>query len=200
MQASRAFTRVIAAGSKTTTRNLSMTGSAPASSIITSNRPIQIAGPRLPQSASAPVPDTDTTGKPIRAFNTSRSLKAVKDNSTIDFMYIPDFDPDTQTAPIELRVPTLPWLNPSETSKSAAVEADEPVMIPTIHTVAADGTHIHAPSAMSDVSDSNHFDFEGLAASVASKFSGPADSNASMAKQVWSGFVDDILGPKARTS
>lgn len=129
MQASRVFSRIVAAGSKTTTRNLSMTGSAPASSVLTSNRPISLAGPRVPQSVSnnIPVPETDATGKPVRAFNTSRSLKAVNDSSTIDFMYIPDFDPDTNTSPVEIRVPVMPWGNPSEIAKAMATEAEEPV-------------------------------------------------------------------------
>lgn len=70
-------------------------------------------------------------------------------------------------------------------------------MIPTIHTVAADGTHIHAPSAMSDVSDSNHFDYQGMAAQVASHLSKPVEGGAGMAKQLWTGLVDDILGPKS---
>lgn len=43
-----------------------------------------------------------------RHFNTSRSLKAVKDSSTIDFAYLPDFDPDTSSAPVEVRVPLMP--------------------------------------------------------------------------------------------
>ena len=44
--------------------------------------------------------------KPVRHFNTSRSLKAVNDSSTMDFAYMPDFDPDNAITPI--RVPLLP--------------------------------------------------------------------------------------------
>ena len=70
-------------------------------------------------------------------------------------------------------------------------------MLPSIVTVAADGTHIHAPSAMSDVSDNNAIDFQGLAARVAEKFK-PVEEQASMVKSVWSGFLDDVLGPKGQ--
>jgi hypothetical protein len=71
-------------------------------------------------------------------------------------------------------------------------------MLPTILTVAADGTHIYAPSAMSEVSDNNSIDFQGMAAKVANKLGRPADETAGMARQIWSGFVDDVLGPKTQ--
>jgi hypothetical protein len=44
--------------------------------------------------------------KAVRHFNTSRTLKAVNDSSTIDFAYFPDFDPDNAEASA-LRVPLL---------------------------------------------------------------------------------------------
>ena len=133
MQASRAFTRVIAAGSKTTRRSLHMTGPAPFSSLLTSNQPIALGSnvPRSPVSAAVPVPDTTDTGRPVRHFNTSRSLKAVRDSSTIDFMFVPDFDPDLNSAPVQIRVPLVPWSNPSEANKVVATEAEEPVSFPT---------------------------------------------------------------------
>lgn len=65
-------------------------------------------------------------------------------------------------------------------------------------TVAADGTHIHAPSAMSEVLDNNTIDFQGMAAKVASRLGKDVEEGAGMARQLWSGFVDDILGPKTR--
>lgn len=47
---------------------------------------------------------------PVRHFNTSRALKTVNDSSTIDFAYLPDFDPDNLEASstLQLRVPLLP--------------------------------------------------------------------------------------------
>ena len=51
------------------------------------------------------------------------------DSSTIDFMYIPDFDPELRRATTEIRVPILPWINPSAATKAAAAEVDEPVCL-----------------------------------------------------------------------
>jgi hypothetical protein len=68
-------------------------------------------------------------------------------------------------------------------------------MMPTIHTVAADGTHIHAPSAMSETSDSDHLDFKGIASAAASKAK-PSEGGEGMTRQILSGLWDDILGPK----
>jgi hypothetical protein len=73
------------------------------------------------------VPDANDTGKPVRHFNTSRSLKAVNDTSTIDFMFIPDFDPDTKSSPVEFRVPILPFTQASEAVKEELTESETPV-------------------------------------------------------------------------
>ncbi|KAF2117781.1 hypothetical protein BDV96DRAFT_570916 [Lophiotrema nucula] len=150
------------------------------------------------QDSKRPIPEPASAGTPIRHFNTSRSLKAVRDSSTIDFAYIPDFDPDTNQSPV-IRVPILPQTLPSEATKAhIAVDVEEEsVMLPSIVTVAADGTHIHAPSAMSEVSDNNAIDFQGMAARVADKFK-PVEEQAGMVKSVWSGFLDDVLGPKGQ--
>jgi hypothetical protein len=59
------------------------------------------------QDSKRPVAEPANPGKPVRHFNTSRSLKAVGDSSTIDFAYLPDFDPDTKKSPV-IRVPILP--------------------------------------------------------------------------------------------
>jgi hypothetical protein len=78
------------------------------------------------------VPDTTDTGKPVRHFNTSRSMKAVNDSSTIDFAFIPDFDPDMKRAPVEVRVPIVPWLETSRAVKAEVTEAEEPVCNVTV--------------------------------------------------------------------
>ncbi|KAL6707144.1 hypothetical protein ACN47E_004691 [Coniothyrium glycines] len=202
MQAARASTRAFKAiaitGSKQT-RNLSMTGAVTNSKLLTSDKPVYNGMAnfiRLPSHETIPVPEASETGSKVRHFNTSRSLKAVGDSSTIDFAYIPDFDPDTQTAPVKLRVPILPWTNPSAAIKAELTEAEAEVMTPTIHTVAADGTHVHAPSAMSEMTDSNQFDYQGLAASVAEKLSQPAGQSTSMVRQILGDMLEDIMGPK----
>lgn len=147
-------------------------------------------------SASAP-----TSPLPVRHFNTSRTLKTVNDSSTIDFAFLPDFNPETEAAP-NLRVPLLPStvLSSASALNPYAVEAEDTVMRPEIITVSADSTHISAPSAMSEVSDNTAIDFQGMAEKVsaaAARFkAGSIDETAGMAKQVWSGFLDDLLGPK----
>ena len=62
-----------------------------------------------------------------------------------------------------------------------------------IHTVSP---HVHAPAAMSEVHDNGAVDFQGMAFQVASKIAKPVEEGASMARQLWGGFVDDVLGPK----
>ncbi|KAF2266630.1 hypothetical protein CC78DRAFT_121603 [Lojkania enalia] len=145
-----------------------------------------------------PIPGPAAAGESVREFNTSRSLKAVNDSSTIDFAYLPDFDPDAGQSPV-IRVPILPETQPSEANKAyTAVEVEEPVMLPSIMTAAADGTHIFSPSAMTEVSDNNSVDFQGMAARVAERFGKPVEEKAGMMKEVWNSLVDDILGPKSQ--
>jgi hypothetical protein len=69
-------------------------------------------------------------------------------------------------------------------------------MLPSIYTVAADSTHIHAPAAMSELADSNNVDFQALASGVASKLTKPVEESAGMARQILRDMMDDILGPK----
>jgi hypothetical protein len=117
MHASRASIRAFRA---VQTRNLHMTGPATFSSILTSDKPTGAArGPAV--AATTPAPSA-AESKPIRHFNTSRSLKAVKDSSTIDFAFIPDFDPDTRSAPVEMRVPVI-----LSTTSARVTETEEPV-------------------------------------------------------------------------
>jgi hypothetical protein len=63
-----------------------------------------------------PTPSSTTSGTAPRYFNTSRSLKAVGDTSTIDFAFIPDFDPDSSNAAV-VRVPIMPQTEPTEAAK-----------------------------------------------------------------------------------
>jgi hypothetical protein len=67
-------------------------------------------------------------------------------------------------------------------------------MQPTIYTAAADSTHIHAPSAMSDVTEGNHIDFQGMASKVTSNLQKPVEEVEGMARQIWREFIEDIFG------
>jgi len=195
MAASKPAARFIQQLARQPTRHLHMTPRATVSSLLTSDHPAAGAFPRETR-ASTPK-DTAATaesGAPVRQFNTSRSLKAVNDTSTIDFCYIPDFDPDAKTAPV-MRVPILPETMRKTEAAQIVAEAEE--ILPKIYTVAADGTHIHAPSAMADVHDNGNVDFQGMAASVAQKIKKPIEEGVGMTRTLWNGLVDDILGPKA---
>jgi hypothetical protein len=73
-------------------------------------------------------------------------------------------------------------------------------MQPEIYTVSASGTHIHAPSAMSEMTDSNSIDFQGMAETVAHKISKPMEAGEGMVRQIWAGLMEDIMGPKRGSS
>jgi len=115
-------------GPRLTVRQLSMTGSTTFSSLLTTDKPYassRPAGPiRLSGETTIPVPEASETGNKIRHFNTSRSLKAVGDTSTIDFMFIPEFDVETRSAPLGIRVPILPWAEVGKDVKGRATESE----------------------------------------------------------------------------
>ncbi|KNG52370.1 dna-binding sap domain-containing protein [Stemphylium lycopersici] len=184
-------------GPRLTVRQLSMTGPTSSSSLLTTDKPYasnRSRGPiRLSGEQTFPVPEAAETGNKIRRFNTSRSRKSVGDTSTLDFAYIPDFDPETRSAPLGIRVPILPWADVQ--GHSAESEGVVP-MQPTIYTVSADGTHIHSPSALSDTADNNQFDYQTMANNVASKFTATRQEGEGMIRQIWNDFMEDITGSK----
>ncbi|EKG21906.1 DNA-binding SAP [Macrophomina phaseolina MS6] len=135
------------------------------------------------------------SAQPTRHFNTSRTLKAVNDTSTIDFAYLPETVAETEA--LNVRVPLLPDVNFNSPRAQSIEEAEVIVpMRPEISTVSADTTYFHAPSALSDVTDNSAIDFQGLVGAVnAAASKGVAETEGTLRK-VWSGFLDDILGPK----
>lgn len=155
---------------------------------------------KRPEASSSRAPT-----QPTRHFNTSRTLKAVNDTSTIDFAYLPDFNPDLGTEAPKMRVPFVPDALPQKTGGVAyGEEVEEEVMRPEISTVAADSTHISAPSAMSDVHDnaSVEIDFTSIVDKVqaaAKRVTGtvPAEEQG-VVREVWDGFLEDIFGPKRK--
>jgi hypothetical protein len=147
-------------------------------------------------------------------------MKAVNDSSTMDFMFIPEFDAETKGSGRAMRVPILPGTQASEKVKETVTEAENPVsslrfpqcpahlhlsivinthfqvFIPTISTASADGTHIHAPSAMSEMTNSDSVDFQGLASGVASTVASKVRERVEgegMTKQILSDMWEDIV-------
>lgn len=92
-------------------RQLHMTGPATfPSPLLTSERPAAAAAKKAKDAvAKRPSVDAESdehpTIVPARHFNTSRELKAVNDSSTIDFAFLPAFDPDNDVTAAHIRVP-----------------------------------------------------------------------------------------------
>lgn len=127
----RALKQLSSSVSRTQTRGLRITPHPEASPYLTTQKPslarVQVAIDDAAAEAAkaAAIPNT-------RQFNTSRSLKAVNDSSTIDFAYLPDFDPDAGvSAGPTVRVPLLPEsLYPQSTKTSYTKEEQEIVSCP----------------------------------------------------------------------
>ncbi|KAF2086042.1 hypothetical protein K490DRAFT_66968 [Saccharata proteae CBS 121410] len=156
-------------------------------------------------STKRPTPPATDPKTGERHFNTSRSLKAVNDTSTIDFAYMPESLPKEAPNQI-LRVPLLPQVSFNVRGRDELMEELEeaPPMRPEISTVSADSTHIFAPSALTDVTDNSAIDFQGMATAVSDAAkrlrSTPAvkevEESASVIKTVWNDLLDDLMGPK----
>lgn len=132
--------------------------------------------------------------KTTRTFNTSRSLKAVNDSSTMDFAYFPT-EAGVEVEQEVFRVPIIPT---NYTAASRAPEIEEVVVMkPEISTMSADAVFL----PMSDLSDGHslNIDFHAMADKVAANLRSmkvPVEEQASVAKQIWNDMVDDILGTK----
>lgn len=151
-----------------------------------------------------------------REFNTSRANKTVGDTSTVDFAYFPKlFAPEFNAEPAAIRVPIMPHVDSD--SAEAMLErypeldaaagsyqdtnAGENVMKPQISAVNDDSA-----SAMSDVHDGHYISemsVEALTALTdtvsksARQFAGAVEEDSTV-RQLWSGFLDDLLGPKGK--
>jgi len=134
--------------------------------------------------------------KPVRHFNTSRSLKAVNDTSTIDFAFFPELaDPDNFEA-TQVRVPIIPtsWERSSASQAPHHVE-ETVVMKPEISTMSIDTVFL--PTFESDDGHGLNIDFHAMADKVAAnlrRMKVPVEEQAGLMKQIWSDMVDDILG------
>ncbi|KAJ6063987.1 hypothetical protein N7499_012667 [Penicillium canescens] len=138
-----------------------------------------------------------------RQFNTSRSSKARNDTSTVDLVYMPSMA-DLDAAPLHrgIQVPVLPDLSslPDFSSPSA------PPMKPQIYTVAGSGADV-AASAMSEVVDNHAVDLDPFSLTEAvgrsrvgeemnRRESGSGVAQTGVIRELWSGFLDDVMGPK----
>lgn len=70
----------------------------------------------------------------VRHFNTSRTLKAVNDSSTMDFAYLPEILGPEDLGAAPMRVPILPDVNFNQSNAPIATE-EAVVMLPQISTM-----------------------------------------------------------------
>ncbi|KAL4927193.1 uncharacterized protein BDV17DRAFT_292864 [Aspergillus undulatus] len=134
---------------------------------------------------------------PSREFNTSRSLKAVNDSSTVDFAYMPSIAAEG-SASADAPVPILPdfYTHHDATSPSGSP------MKPQVYTVSGDGANVSA-SPMSEVVDNDSVEIDPFSLTEAvgkSRYAAELKSEQSkgtgVVSELWSGFLDDLLGPK----
>lgn len=138
------------------------------------------------------------------------------DTSTVDFAYFPKlFAPEFNPEPAAIRVPIMPHVD-SDTAEAVLERYPEldaaaggyqdtagghgGVLKPQIEAINDD-----AASAMSDVHDGHHVNemsVEALTALTdtvsksARQFADKAQDSNSTVRQIWDGFLDDLLGPK----
>ena len=175
------------------------------------------------EQSKRPTVESKETPAPVRHFNTSRSLKAVGDTSTIDFAYLPDIDPDNVDDFGQVRVPIIPTnFSPPKTGAHAPEEEvvrlpniphpspsqpanihEQIVMKPQISTMSLDAVYL----PMSDSADGHglNIDFHAMADKVAAnlqRMKVPVEQQAGLMKQLWDDMVDDMFGQqkKARTA
>ncbi|ODH23960.1 hypothetical protein ACO22_05356 [Paracoccidioides brasiliensis] len=145
---------------------------------------------------------------PTRSFNTSRAHKAVNDNSTIDFAYMPQgIDFPLSSATNDTPIPILPdaFSHYQLISNDNDSNGRNP-MKPQIYNVSGDGAEV---SPMSEVVDNHAVEFDpfeltetvrrargnmGDAGGIEGT-EGTKDGTVSgVARQLWEGIVEDLLG------
>ncbi|KAF7589146.1 hypothetical protein BBP40_004716 [Aspergillus hancockii] len=136
-----------------------------------------------------------------RQFNTSRALKAVNDSSTVDFAYLPSMDEvDTPARPADLRIPILPDIY----THYKPTQSSEPPMKPQVYTVSGGGSDV-AVSPMAEVVDNNSVDIDpfSLTEAVGKSRTGEellrqqnGSKEPGVVRELWTSFMDDILGSK----
>ncbi|KAK3673700.1 hypothetical protein LTR78_006253 [Recurvomyces mirabilis] len=161
------------------------------------------------EQAKRPSAESKDAPTPTRHFNTSRTLKAVKDTSTIDFAYFPHVDPDTPLDDYsQMRVPIIPTnYTPNRTGAHAPEQETIVVFKPQINTMSADAVYLPMAADLRDNdNDTVNIDFHAMADKVANnirRMKVPVEEQAGMMKQLWNEMVDDMLGAsqkKASTS
>jgi len=133
---------------------------------------------------------SDKTTTHARAFNTSRALKQVNDNSTIDFTYLPAM---TYTSyDDEIRVPLIHYTSANTTHKVV----DGQVHRPLITTASEDASHVSTSSALAETKHDGLGEmFEDVQAKAKELMKEPEKVKGFFAI-MWNGVVEDVFGKK----
>jgi len=179
-------------------------------------RAFSIAMRRISREQTKKSVDIPSEATPRREFNTSQTLKAVGDTSTIDFAFLPKlFESEWGPQPAAIRVPILPHIASDEAEavleKFPELDAaaggyqdttgHDTLMKPQISAINEDSA-----SAMSDVHDGHHATemsveiltalTETVGRSARQFVDLVKDKDETTIRQLWTGLLDDILGPK----
>ncbi|GLB11532.1 hypothetical protein AtubIFM57258_008402 [Aspergillus tubingensis] len=136
-----------------------------------------------------------------RQFNTSRSSKAVGDSSTVDFAYMPSMA--EIDAPAARADPQIPILSDIYTHYDPTQSQEAP-MRPQVYTVSGGAGDISA-SPMTEVVDNHSVDIDpfSLTETVGKSRFGEelkkqqnGTSEPGVVRELWSGFLEDLLGSK----
>ncbi len=136
----------------------------------------------------------------MQGFRSSAPKQAAHDSSTIDFFFFPEVpEPPPRNPFAKLRVPLLPdnyTPNRSPDSGHSLEELDEALPRPEISIVASHPEDV-IPATISEVVGNDGLDVDIMQLTGAfTKASRKEDKEPGLFKELWSGFVDDILGPK----
>ena len=136
----------------------------------------------------------------MQGFTSSAPKQAAHDSSTIDFFFFPEIPAPPPRNPFaKLRVPLLPdnyTPNRSPDSGHSLEELDAAVPRPEISIVASHPEDV-IPATISEVvgNDGLDVDLTQLTGAFSSVI-GKVDKEPGVLKELWSGMLDDLLGPK----
>ncbi|CZT20911.1 uncharacterized protein RCC_06771 [Ramularia collo-cygni] len=158
----------------------------------------EIAHSRSFSTETRPSPSASTKAPVTRHFNTSRTLKAVNDSSTIDFAFMPQILGSEDAGIAAIRVPILPDINFNQ--NKAAIAPEEPaVMLPQISTMSADAVILPLSDHTTPSDEYLHIDFRSMADRVSANLANiklPVEQQAGMVKRIFGDMIDDAMGIK----
>ncbi|KAF4551796.1 Hypothetical protein D9617_12g036860 [Elsinoe fawcettii] len=182
-------------------RNLHMTGPRDFSPIIAS-RPARIPRPAAPEAT----PEAPAG----RSFNTSRTLKANNDSSTIDFAYLPSFS-SPASLPDDALLSRVPIIR-ADFARAAGRGLEEDEVKPVMKAVISSSSLDSLVSPMSEVSDNSSVEIDyakvvGTVGSLAGEVAGSVEREVKgkveevkkgegEVGRVWRGLMDDVFGER----